>query len=259
MNIKIVIERDLKTFVDQLETADVAWIFSGSSSGEIGETKQSWDFSKADFLRAIEAFHESGRGLALFTSGDPLYTEANAVLSKLYSVKLTNKVQGSDKMKKPAQNSNPLKEKKIDSSDEESDEEELDKKALETTTNTESKSLLTQHSLFYGVDALTEATVYSTLTPKGNGNIPEEIRTVATSSSGAGTIFIREHDTYWPPKGRLLIDSAFRYYLSAEQSINDYYCNAAVWLLSLDIRIRKLAPIQGSLLSPDTTVIPFSS
>lgn len=97
---QIQIVSDLKSFADDLPKASAALLFSGSENGDKGGKKQDWsDISKDAFLQAIREFHQSGRGLGLFASADPLTFEANVILSDLFKVSLTGSTEGGNELK----------------------------------------------------------------------------------------------------------------------------------------------------------------
>jgi stress response protein SCP2 len=74
------ITRKEEEFAAQLATHDEAWIVSGSSiRADVVGT----------FVSAVTAFHNAGKGLAIWGDNDPLFAHANAVLDPLLGLKLT--------------------------------------------------------------------------------------------------------------------------------------------------------------------------
>ena len=65
--------------MEALNGADEAWIISSNSCNwaTVPQTK---------FVEEVRKYHESGRGLALFSAGGQMVTESNAIASSLFGV-----------------------------------------------------------------------------------------------------------------------------------------------------------------------------
>jgi len=103
---QVQIVTDIARFVEDLPNASEAWIISGSTDGSKGGEAQDWSsVSKDDFVKAVEEYHKSGRGLALFASAEPFLNEAGVILSSLFGINLTGSTDGKSDMKVKA---NPI-------------------------------------------------------------------------------------------------------------------------------------------------------
>lgn len=201
---QIQIVSDLKSFATDLPEASAALVFSGSENGTDGEKKNIWaDISKEDFLQAVKEYHESGRGLGLFASAEPLHYEANLILSSLFKISITGSTEGGKDMKvKP----NPV---------------------------------------MSGIENLYEGIKVSY--PEMD-NV-EDFKVLLKSSADHPSVFVKDMLRKFPSTGRVVVDLGYSKMMHiANNDIIKYFCNVAVWLLSVDYRIRKNADLRGTLI-----------
>ena len=99
------------------------------------------------------------------------------------------------------------------------------------------------HPVMSGIQSLYSGTSVSCI----HGGL-EEFKELAATPSGGVTIFAKDVSRQFPSPGRVLVDTGFSKLLHlAKPDVLKYVANCAVWLLSLDYRIRKNAELRGSL------------
>jgi hypothetical protein len=213
LGFRLKIVTSLTEFLQKLPKAHEAWIISGRVDA------QDWlDVSEPEFIKAVLDFHQSGRGLALWASGDPWFAEANAILKELFQIQLTGKL-------------------------------------VPEANDQQAQLPIAKDASFLGSGC---STIYQGVASYPQMNDIGSFVSLVTQTNPAGgsksLAFYKAHSQNWPPSGRVFVDTGFTKLLQVTDATRNYACNIAVWLLSLDVRIPKNAPLTGTLLPPGVQV-----
>lgn len=93
LGIQVTLVTDLRNLVRALPVSDAVWVFSGPMDRASDGTGKNWEAVNEDaFVRLLRDYHYSGRGIAVFSTGFPVATEANALTNALFGFKLDTDV-----------------------------------------------------------------------------------------------------------------------------------------------------------------------
>eukprot|EP01103_Thecamoeba_quadrilineata_P005230 TRINITY_DN15056_c0_g1_i1.p2 TRINITY_DN15056_c0_g1~~TRINITY_DN15056_c0_g1_i1.p2 ORF type:complete len:523 (-),score=137.68 TRINITY_DN15056_c0_g1_i1:77-1645(-) len=197
------VTKDERKFLQRLEHVDVssAWIISGDKTKNVHQD---------EFGRAIKAFREKGRGIAIWADNDPWLLHASVATQFLAKVKLVGNTPG-DKTLRVGDGS--------------------------------TKGHFQRHLLTTGLTQLYEG--ITICYPQQT----EGLEILATSSDGKACMAYVDHDAMHPEWGRVVVDCGFTklYHHWDSAGTARYVRNVAIWLLGLEHRIRMGYPISGPI------------
>jgi len=203
---KVTVANAIPEFLSQLHEHDQAWVVS--SGLNINE--------HSEFVQEIVKFHESGKGIFIWSDNEPLFVEANSILDKILpGVKLIGNT-GADKILQP---------------------ESSNANGLQPT-----KGHFARHLITTGIVSL-----YEGVTISYPNKILPQMTVIGQSTDNNPCFFCVEPKG----KGRIMVDCGYTklydYTWNKTAGTERYVRNCAVWLLGLESRIKTNAPLRGDV------------
>lgn len=218
---KVKVAADEKSFIDELENADIAWIISGTDPEQnkhqkrktsSGENYPAWKTAtKEPFAEAVLKFHKRGGGLYIWGDNDPFFEHANVILPLI--LKSNVQLKGNTHAAK-----------------------------ILSLGDGKKKGFFGPHIITTGVVSLYEGVTISYPEPLGC------LRVLATSSDGNPVICYADNEVLQDNTvGRVIVDTGFtKNYVDWDSAgTSRYITNAVVWLLGLEHKMLHNMPIAG--------------
>ncbi|GAM26420.1 hypothetical protein SAMD00019534_095950 [Acytostelium subglobosum LB1] len=197
-----------KEFIEKLPSADIAYIISGLNENSP---------TKNEFIAAVKKFHQSGKGLFIWSDNDPYTVQANWILQDLFGAQ--HVVKGCESAQKD----------------------------LTLATKAGEKQKFQSHLITSGI-----VTLYEGHTISWMNDVPDQLAVLALSTEGHN-ILMHSVDEKLPENcGRIVVDTGFTKLMDQFYSagVERYIKNATVWLLGLDHRFKLGQDVQGEITQP---------
>ncbi|KYQ88326.1 hypothetical protein DLAC_11025 [Tieghemostelium lacteum] len=215
----IEITKNQKDFISKLGTADVAVVVPYKESDNTT--------TKEEFVGAVKNYHQTGKGLYLWSENEPFFCQTNWILEELLQCKAVGCDPGLENLKlfKPDNNNNSTHSK---------------------------KQTFSSHLITSGLVTLFEGRTVSYI-----DKVPESMEVIATNSSDHPIIICSKEKSFQENCGRILVDTGFTKLLNEffSAGIERYIKNACVWLLGIDQRFKLGLDSKASIQAPKETPV----
>jgi len=194
---KVTVANKIPEFLKQLHEHDQAWVVSSANNID----------GHPEFVQEIVKFHESGKGIFIWSDNQPLFMEANAILDKILpGVKLTGDTYA-DKILQPD--------------------------SIDNANKLPTKGHFARHLITTGIVSL-----YEGVTISYPDRVLPQMTVIGQSTDNNPCFFCVEP----PGKGRIMVDCGYTklYDFSWNNTAGTerYVRNCTVWLLGLESRIK---------------------